>query len=539
MTGPDTWSDIADVRYQRRAMGAWERLVRGDGLLPGAVRDVVERSWMRCIGAHVDPGFMHAPDPLAESAVMALRQQYRELIEASAPILTQARDVLSDSGTMMILTDPVGVILQTEGDPATLEAGLDVRLVAGASWNELQSGTNAIGAAVSAGGPACVHGVEHFCAGIKRWTCSATTVRDPMSGEPLGVVDISGLRETFSRHWLVLAMSAAGRVEERLRIRELELRQRLLEWGLGRLSRATSGGLLFFDRKGRLAAADERARSSLAGTALDPGSTRLDLAMLPQWLRAARLEPVFVRGEWLGSIAVLPDGSSATRRSDETFAMASIAHEVNQPLASVVASAGASLRWLAHEPPNLAEAREGLERIIRQGKRAAEIVSCIRSLVEGRPPRKERLDLNEVIRGFVALTRDDAQKQRVSLETLLSPDLPAVLADRVQVQQVIANLTRNALEAMSASDGPRELCFTSSRTPDASQVVVEVKDTGRGIDAATAEHMFDQFYTTKPGGMGIGLAISRSIIEAHGGKLWAMQNSPCGTIFLFSLPATI
>ena len=133
MTGPDTGSDIADVRYQRQAMGAWERIVRGDGLLPGAVRDVVERSWMRCIGAHVDPGFTHAPDPLAESALMALRERNRELIEASAPILTQARDVLSNSGTMMLLTDPVGVILQTEGDPATLEAGLDVRLVAGAS----------------------------------------------------------------------------------------------------------------------------------------------------------------------------------------------------------------------------------------------------------------------------------------------------------------------------------------------------------------------------------------------------------------------
>ena len=363
-------------------------------------------------------------------------------------------------------------------------------------------------------------------------------MRDPLSGELLGVVDISGLRETFSPQWLMVAMSAAGRVEERLRTRELELRQRLLEWGLGRLSRATSGGLLFFDRKGRLAAADEAARSSLAGTALDPGSTRVDLGMLPQWLRAERLEPVIVRGEWLGSVAVLPDRSSGTRRSDEAFAMASIAHEVKQPLASVVTSAGASLRWLAHEPPNLAEAREGLERIIQQGKRAAEIVSRTCSLVEGRPPRKERLDLNEVIRGFVVLTRDDAQKNRVSLETLLSPDLPAVLADRVQVHQVVANLTRNALEAMSASDGPRELCFTSSRTP---RFAGRRRGKGHreGIDAGTAEHMFDQFYTTKPGGMGIGLAISRSIIEAHGGKLWAMQNSPCGAIFLFSLPATI
>jgi transcriptional regulator of acetoin/glycerol metabolism len=153
MIGPDPWSDIADVRYQRRAMGAWERMVGGDGLVPGAVRDVVERSWMRCIAARVDPGFMHAPDPVPGSVLTALRERNRELIEASAAILTQGRDALSNSGSMMILTDPAGVILETEGDPGTLEAGLDVRLVAGASWDERQSGTNAIGAAVSPAGP--------------------------------------------------------------------------------------------------------------------------------------------------------------------------------------------------------------------------------------------------------------------------------------------------------------------------------------------------------------------------------------------------
>jgi signal transduction histidine kinase len=230
-------------------------------------------------------------------------------------------------------------------------------------------------------------------------------------------------------------------------------------------------------------------------------------------------------------------GAFSGSRASDSFAVASIAHEVEQPIAAVVANAGASLRWLAHEPPNLAEAREALKRIVQEGKRAGDIVGRIRGLVENRPPQKEPLDLNETILGVVARTRTEAQNQRVSLETRLSPGVPAVLADRIQVQQVILNLIRNALESLRGSDGLREL-RVGSRAAEASQVIVEVRDTGKGLDAAAAERMFDPFYTTKPEGMGIGLAISRSIIEAHGGKLWAVQNSPRGAIFLFSLPAT-
>ena len=468
--------------------------------------------------------------------------------------MTQARDLLSESGTMMILTDPTGVILQTEGDPATLEAALDVRLTTGASWNELMSGTNAIGAALSVGGPVRVHGPEHFCSGVKPWTCSATPVRDPASGELLGAIDISGFRDTFNRHWLPLAVSAAGRIEERLRARELELRQRLLEWGLGHLSRAASGGLLFFDRKGRLTAADARARASLGGMGFDPdlkaygridafrtdSGPDLSEATLPEWLHAEWIEPVIVHGERLGVIVVLPRPSVATGQSGpaagDGFAVASIAHEVKQPLAAVVTNAGASLRWLQREPPNLAEARGALERIIQEGNRAGDIVGRIRGLVQKSPLQKEPLDLDETILGVVAQTRTETENQQVSIETRLSQCRPMVLADRVQVQQVILNLIRNALESLSGSDAPREL-WIGSRVAEERQVVVEVKDTGKGLDAATAEHMFDPYYTTKPGGMGIGLPISRSIIEAHGGKLWAMPNSPRGAIFLFSLPA--
>ncbi len=183
---------VADRRYERRLLAAWERFVDGAGLASGVVPDVVGQSWMRCRSAHIDPALEHAPDPLAEPDLMALRQRHRELIEASRPVMMQAHDLLSESATMMILTDPTGVILQSEGDAATLEAALDIRLTAGANWNESMSGTNAIGTALSVGGPVRVHGAEHFCAGIKPWSCSATAVRDPASGELLGVWTFQG-----------------------------------------------------------------------------------------------------------------------------------------------------------------------------------------------------------------------------------------------------------------------------------------------------------------------------------------------------------
>src|SRR5216684_8486105 len=545
-------SGITDVRYERRIMGAWERFVQGGGLPPGAVPDVVGRSWLRCRYASVDPALVHAPDPLAEQALMALRQRHRELIEASVPIMTQARDLLSESGTMMILTDPTGVILQTEGDPATLEAALDVRLTIGASWNELVSGTNAIGAAVSSGGPVRVHGAEHFCAGIKPWTCSATAVRDPATGDLLGVVDISGKRNSFNHHWLALAVSSAARIEERLSSLDSELRQRLLEWGVGNLSRAADGGLLFYDRRGRLTAADARARASLAAMGLDlhldahaaieafraDSAIEVTEATLPHWLRPEWIEPAVVRGERLGVVVVLPRPAMATVQSAPAaadFAIASVAHEVKQPLAAIDLYAGTSLRWLARQQPDLAQARQGLEQIIQAVKRAGDVVSRVRGLIKKIAPRKELLDLNEIILGVVALMRSQAEEQHVALDARLSQHLPAVLADRIQVQEIILNLVKNALESLIGCEGCREVSI-GSRALQGSEVVVDVKDTGKGLDAETAEHMFEPFYTTKSEGMGIGLAISRSIIEAHGGKLWAMKNSPRGAIFLFSLP---
>lgn len=215
---------------------------------------------------------------------------------------------------------------------------------------------------------------------------------------------------------------------------------------------------------------------------------------------------------------------------------ASIAHEVNQPLSAVITNASACLRWLGAETPNLDEARHAVERIVRDGQRASEVIGRVRALVKQAPERKDWLQINDVIEEVLALARSEMQRSRVALETRLARDLPAVCADRVQLQQVILNLLINAAEAMSADgDGARELVVRSEKDP-APAVLVAVQDSGPGIEPENCERLFTAFYTTKPQGMGMGLAISRSIIEAHGGKLWAARNAPRGAIFQFTLP---
>lgn len=216
---------------------------------------------------------------------------------------------------------------------------------------------------------------------------------------------------------------------------------------------------------------------------------------------------------------------------------ASIAHEVNQPLAAVVTNANACLRWLGHQPPNLTEVREGVARIIKEGNRASDVIGRIRDLVSKAPPRKEWLDINEIVREVVALSRTEIRSNRVSLTEQLADDLPRVRADRVQLQQVVLNLIVNGLDAMSAVvDRPRELHVSSGRI-ESNGVLVVIRDSGRGLDDETLDHLFDAFFTTKPEGMGMGLAICRSIVEAHGGQLWASPNSPRGAVFQFTLPA--
>jgi C4-dicarboxylate-specific signal transduction histidine kinase len=216
---------------------------------------------------------------------------------------------------------------------------------------------------------------------------------------------------------------------------------------------------------------------------------------------------------------------------------ASIAHEVNQPVTAAVTNAEAALRWLGAQPPDLEEVRQALGRIVKDGNRAGDVIGRIRDLIKKAPPRKDGLEINDAIREVIALTRGEAAKNGVSVQTRLAEGLPLIQGDRVQLQQVMLNLIINAVEAMSGvSEGPRELLISTGKA-ESDGVLVAVLDSGPGLALASLERLFEAFYTTKTGGLGMGLSICRSIIEAHGGRLWATANVPQGAIFQFTVLA--
>ncbi|MEA2916364.1 MAG: hypothetical protein QOJ15_8445, partial [Bradyrhizobium sp.] len=216
---------------------------------------------------------------------------------------------------------------------------------------------------------------------------------------------------------------------------------------------------------------------------------------------------------------------------------ASIAHEVNQPIAATVTHAQAALRWLGGDPPDLDEVRRGLDAIVKDGIRAGDVIGRIRALVNKVPPRHDALDINKAILEVIEVARTELLRNGVSLQTELAKGLPVIQGDRIQLQQIVLNLIMNAVEAMSeASNGSRDLLISTAE--DISKgVVVTVRDSGPGLSPESLGRLFDPFYTTKPGGMGMGLSICRSIIEAHGGRVWATANLPQGACFHFSLPA--
>lgn len=215
---------------------------------------------------------------------------------------------------------------------------------------------------------------------------------------------------------------------------------------------------------------------------------------------------------------------------------ASISHEVMQPLGAVVTNAQAALRWLGAQPPDLDEVRQALGGAVKDGFRAAEIIGRIRNLIKKEPLRKDALEVNEAIVEVIALTRGEVMKNNVSVQTQLAEGLPLIQGDRVQLQQVILNLIVNAVEAMSGvSDGSRELLIGTG-TDASDRVLVAVHDSGPGLNPESFERLFDSFYTTKPGGMGMGLSICRSIVEAHGGRIWATPNAGPGITVQFTLP---
>ena len=215
---------------------------------------------------------------------------------------------------------------------------------------------------------------------------------------------------------------------------------------------------------------------------------------------------------------------------------ASIAHEVNQPIAAAVTNAQAALRWLDARPPDLDEVRQALARIVRDAHRAGDVIGRIRDLVKKAPPRTNSVDMNEAVREVIELIRGEAVKNGVSLQMELGKGLPLIKGDRVQLQQVVLNLIINAVQAMGGvADGAREVLITTAQA-EPNCVLVAVKDSGPGLAPASLERLFEAFYTTKPGGLGMGLSICRSILEAHEGRLWVTDNLPRGAVFQFTLP---
>jgi PAS domain S-box-containing protein len=216
---------------------------------------------------------------------------------------------------------------------------------------------------------------------------------------------------------------------------------------------------------------------------------------------------------------------------------ASIAHEVQQPLGAAITYANAALNWLRPQPPNLEEARRALGLIVEAGIRAGDVIDRIRVLLKKGPPRKDRVDINEAVLEIVELIRPETAKDAISVRMQLAESLPAVQGDRVQLQQVVLNLLINAVEAMSGmSAGSRELLI-STRKSKPEGVLVEVRDSGPGLAPEGADRLFESFYTTKPSGLGMGLSICRSIVEAHQGRLWAIANTPRGAVFQFTFPS--
>jgi len=216
---------------------------------------------------------------------------------------------------------------------------------------------------------------------------------------------------------------------------------------------------------------------------------------------------------------------------------ASIAHEVNQPLAAVVMNGNACRRWLAAEPPNLDEARGAAQRVVRDGERAGQVLARIRTLVKRGTTDRSALHVNDVIREALGFTRAELERQRVAIRTELNDDLPVVVGDRVQLQQVLVNLFLNARDAMAEVTGRSAELTVGSRRGPSGGVLVEVRDCGRGIDGEQTERIFEAFFSTKPAGLGMGLSVSRSIVEMHGGRIWATPNDGPGATMRFTLPA--
>jgi PAS domain S-box-containing protein len=228
--------------------------------------------------------------------------------------------------------------------------------------------------------------------------------------------------------------------------------------------------------------------------------------------------------------------SRATRLTVMGELSASIAHEINQPLAAIITNGHACERFLTFSPPDLDEVKDAVGEIVRDGRRASEVLKRIRAMSKNSAPERRQVDVNHAIAEVLALTRDELLRHRVSVQTDLHSNLPTIMADRVQLQQVVLNLVMNGIDAMRAVADRSRILTVRSLLSDRGNIAVNVADSGIGLDPANRERIFDTFFTTKPEGMGMGLAISNTIIEAHRGRLWAESGSPFGAVFAFTLP---
>lgn len=325
---PERKDFFSNPQDESDVMNAWHSFLGGGDRPVDTLRALVDASWQRSLEARVDPRMRSGPRPLAEGELYLLRERQRELLEASAPVMAHARDFLTETGTLMALADTRCTILNTEGDLPAIDSAETIHLMPGATWSEGACGTNAIGTALAVGKPVQIHSAEHFCEGIKRWTCSATVMRHPLDGEVVGVLDVSGLSQTYNRQTLALVVTAASRIEARLAAAEMERRYRLLDRAMGRLS--SGDGVVLFDRRGNVVRANEHAalaiRSADGEMELAQGRRRvpgfavgqqgqLAAGLLPSWVKLEWIEPLIVDGKPLGTLLVVPRTPASGRRA--------------------------------------------------------------------------------------------------------------------------------------------------------------------------------------------------------------------------------
>ncbi len=283
---------------------------------------------------------------------------------------------------------------------------------------------------------------------------------------------------------------------------------------------------------GSLTAAQRSAAESLRHARDDLNGTLQELQRTNEALQAENTERQRAEDALHRAQAEL---AHVTRVTTLGEMIASIAHEINQPLSGIITNGNASLRWLGGDPPNLDEVRDAARRIIRDGNRASEVIARIRALSKKAGTAKERLDLNQTIQEMITLTIGEVRRNGVELSTELAADIPAISGDRVELQQVVLNLIKNGIEAMGGIDDRARELLIKTESDAVGRVRVIVRDSGTGLNPLNMERIFDAFYTTKSEGMGMGLAISRSIVENHGGNLWAVPNDGPGATFQFTL----